>query len=184
MEANNRYQTSKPFNTTLTSRSSGDSDQQSYLFNYLLSLLDNLDGVEQARRYHPEGDALYHSLQVFQLAYHSTNDPELWAVALLHDVGKAIDSKTHADIGGEQLEGILSPRIVWLVRRHLDLSIYPKRSRRKWKGTGHLSDLEHIRRWDLAGRELDVEVLSIEEALSFLFENLSVITNQSNNYRE
>src|SRR5690606_4791629 len=42
----------------------------------LLSLLLALDGVQQPLRYHPEGDALYHSLQVFDLAYAATDDPE------------------------------------------------------------------------------------------------------------
>jgi hypothetical protein len=38
----------------------------------LLSLLEALDGVAQSPRYHPEGDALFHSLQVFDLARRAT----------------------------------------------------------------------------------------------------------------
>jgi hypothetical protein len=55
----------------------------------LLHLLLGLDGVRQDPRYHPEGDALFHSLQAFELARRETSDRALWAAALLHDVGKA-----------------------------------------------------------------------------------------------
>jgi hypothetical protein len=47
-------------------------------------------------RNHPEGDALYHSLQVFELARcEAPWDRDLAAAALLHDVGKAIDRRDH-----------------------------------------------------------------------------------------
>src|SRR3954471_1964849 len=55
-------------------------------------LLAPLEGVKQNPRYHPEGDALYHSLQVFELArLERSYDEEFLLAALLHDVGKAID---------------------------------------------------------------------------------------------
>lgn len=135
---------------------------------YLQLLLENLDGVEQSPKYHPEGDALYHSLQVFQHACNETNDPELWAAALFHDVGKAIDNPHHAIEGAEALRGCLSQRVVWLIEHHLDLLIAPRLTRRRLGGTGLLRDLERLRRWDLAGRAVDVEVCSIENALNVI----------------
>ena len=66
----------------------------------LLDLLLALDGIRQDPRWHPEGDALYHSLQTFDLSRRETADRELWTAALLHDVGKALGSeKTHAEVG-------------------------------------------------------------------------------------
>lgn len=155
-----------------------ESNIREHLYDYLLILLNSLDGVEQNFRYHPERDALFHSLQVFQLALSSSTDPELWAVALLHDVGKAVDSLTHATIGADHLGGLLSPRIIWLIEHHLDLLTHPKRTRGRLKGTTQLRDLELVRRWDLAGRDPDAEVMSPVDALSILFEHLPVIIKQ------
>src|SRR5262249_40232032 len=96
----------------------------------LLALLEALDGVGQNERFHPEGDALYHSLQAFDCARRATADRALWAAALLHDVGKAFGSADHAEVGAELLEGLVSPRIVWLVRHHLDLLHAPGKTRK------------------------------------------------------
>ena len=85
----------------------------------LLDLLLALDGVQQDPRWHPERDALYHSLQVLELARRDTIDPELQAAALLHDVGKALGSADHAEVGADLLDGLVAPRVVWLVRHHL-----------------------------------------------------------------
>jgi len=134
----------------------------------LLDLLLGLDGVRQSPRYHPEGDALFHSLQVFELARRESDDPELWAAALLHDVGKAIDGATHDEVGADLLEGLMSDRVVWLVRNHLCLLRDPRRARRELAGTPQLRDLEHLRRWDVGGRRKNASVGSADDALSFL----------------
>ena len=136
----------------------------------LLDLLLALDGVPQPARYHPEGDALFHSLQVFDLARRETEDRQLWAAALLHDVGKASDGATHDEMGAELLDGLLCPRVVWLVRHHLDLLREPGRTRRRYRGTRELVDLERLRRWDLGGRRRDARVLSPESAVSLLLQ--------------
>ena len=55
-----------------------------------------LEAIKQNPKYHPEGDALYHSLQVFHLAREARPyDEEFLLAALLHDVGKAIDPQDH-----------------------------------------------------------------------------------------
>lgn len=137
----------------------------------LFDLLTSLDGVAQPVRYHPEGDALFHSLQVFQHARSATDDRELWAAALLHDVGKSVDGHDHDAIGADLLEGLVSDRVVFLVRHHLDLLRDPRRTRRRLHGTPELKDLEALRRWDLAGRRPHATVLSPEAALSALHQD-------------
>lgn len=134
----------------------------------LLDLLHALDGVAQPARYHPEGDALFHSLQVFQHAHAATDDHELWAAALLHDVGKSIDGRDHDAIGADLLEGLVSDRVLFLVRHHLDLLRDPRRTRRRLHGTRELRDLESLRRWDLAGRRPHAIVPTPEAALAAL----------------
>lgn len=141
------------------------------MYDDLLPLLLALDGIRQDPAYHPEGDALFHSLQVFDLARAATNDRALWAAALLHDVGKAIDSPHHDDIGADLLEEFVSPRIVWLVRHHLDLLKTPRITKRRLHGTNALVDLQHLRRWDVGGRSPHAIVLSPETALSMILDS-------------
>lgn len=137
--------------------------------DYLLFLLLDLDGIEQDPYYHPEGDALFHSLQVFQLAHQQSNLPILWAAALFHDVGKANGSKNHDAIGAEMLKGVLDDQIVWLVEHHLDLLNAPAKTRRKLrKQSTQFRQLQLLRDWDLSGRDPTAEVISPEQAINLL----------------
>lgn len=138
------------------------------MYDDLLELLTALDGVRQSPKYHPEGDALFHSLQVYELARRATSDRALWAAALLHDVGKAVSSPDHDAIGADLLDGIVSPRIGWLVRHHLDLLVVPALTKRRYRGTVALSDLQRMRAWDVGGRNPEASVPSMEEALESL----------------
>lgn len=133
-------------------------------FDEVVAWLRDLDGVPQDPRFHPEGDALFHSLQVFERALADRADPELLAAALLHDVGKAHAGRDHAEVGADLLVG-LPDRLVWCVRHHLDLLRDPRRTRARLHGTPALRDLERLRRWDLAGRDPRARVRSPEEAV-------------------
>jgi len=137
--------------------------------DYLLSLLLDLDGIEQDPYYHPEGDALFHSLQVFQLAHQLSDSPILWAAALFHDVGKADGSKNHDKAGAEMLKHVLNDQIVWLIEHHLDLLISPAQTKRRLrKQPDRLRQLQQLRQWDLAGREVSANVISPQQALALL----------------
>lgn len=137
----------------------------------LADLLIALSGIQQDPRYHPEGDALYHSLQAFDLARRESTDRALWAAALLHDVGKAVSSPDHDAIGADLLDGLVSPRITWLVRHHLDLLRIPGATKRRLRGTKALSDLQRLRRWDVGGRSPTANVVSTGIALSLLLDD-------------
>lgn len=140
------------------------------MYDDLYELLAALDGVQQNPRFHPERDALFHSLQAFELARHATDDRVLWAAALLHDVGKAVSSPEHDVIGADLLDGIVAPRIVWLVRHHLDLLVTPALAKRRLRGTAQLRDLQRLRAWDVGGRKPSASVPSIEDALGLLLD--------------
>jgi HD domain len=136
----------------------------------LLDLLLALDGVQQDPRFHPERDALFHSLQVFDLARRETSDRTMWAAALLHDVGKALRSGDHAEVGADLLDGLVAPRVVWLVRHHLDLLYAPAATKRRLRGSPALADLQRLRRWDVGGRSPHASVMNPDAALALLLD--------------
>lgn len=143
------------------------------MYTELVTLLEALDGVEQNPRFHPEGDALFHSLQVYQHAARDDAEPDLLAAALFHDVGKAISGPDHDAVGARLLIG-LPERTRWCVAHHLDLLRAPRRTKRRWNRTPELTDLQRLRRWDLAGRQPTARVCSVEQAVSHVLEVLDV----------
>ncbi|TDF34916.1 HD domain-containing protein [Alteromonadaceae bacterium M269] len=145
--------------------------------NYLLDLLLDLEHIEQNPIYHPEGDALFHSLQVFQLSLRFSNESDVWAASLFHDVGKAIDGPKHAQIGAEILSGILNENICWLIRHHLDLLMHPQKTNRLFKNTQKLSQLKLLRDFDLKGRDPYCEVCQPEFAVDHLLQHMPRIKN-------
>jgi hypothetical protein len=136
--------------------------------------LEPLEAVKQNPKYHPEGDALYHSLQVFQLAREvRPYDEEFLLAALLHDVGKAIDPQDHVGAGVEALRGAVTDRTLWLIEHHMDLladrdrPLSPRR-RRELESSESFEDLELLRDLDEAGRSPGQAVESLDEVLAYL----------------
>src|SRR4051812_1118267 len=117
-----------------------------------------LESVKQNPRYHPEGDALYHSLQVFERAREARPyDEEFLLAALLHDVGKAIDPQDHVAASLEALRGTLTERTAWLIEHHMDLLTRGDRPpsprvRQALKDSDSYDDLRLLRDLDDAGR--------------------------------
>ncbi len=88
-------------------------------------LLLPLEKVRQGAQHHPEGDVLYHSLQVFELARdRRPYDMEFMLAALLHDVGKGIDPYDHIAGGLSVLEGLITDRTRFLIEHHMDALAY------------------------------------------------------------
>src|SRR5437588_12469562 len=83
-------------------------------------LLLPLEEVLQSPVYHPEGDVLYHLLQVFELARdHRPYDAEFLQAALLHDVGKGIDRSDHVGAALSVLEGLITERTAFFIEHHI-----------------------------------------------------------------
>lgn len=98
-----------------------DSAQRVDRFLVYRMLLAPLAQVQQGRTHHPEGDVLYHSLQVFDLARDELPyDEEFQLAALLHDVGKGIDPHDHVAAGLEALGSHISARTAWLIENHME----------------------------------------------------------------
>ena len=143
-------------------------------FQVFLSLLLPLENVKQSPKYHPEGDALYHSLQVFDLARDELPyDEEFLLAALLHDVGKAIDPLDHVAAGLEALEGFLTPRTIWLIEHHMEAGealdgTLGARAHRRLRSNESYDELMMLAECDRAGRMVGVQVPEVEEALEYL----------------
>ena len=139
-----------------------------------LALLIPLENVQQPPDYHPEGDALFHSMQVYGLAKDvAPYDEEFLLAALLHDVGKAIDTDDHVAAGLEALDGFITARTEWLIRHHMEAhKIYDRTigARRRKRLVSHpfFDDLCTLGQCDRDGRVPGMEVESPEAALDYI----------------
>lgn len=143
-------------------------------FDLYRMLLQPLEEVKQDARWHPEGDALYHSLQVFELArLQRPWDQEFLLAALLHDVGKGIDRQDHVLAGLQALEGAITPRTEFLIRHHMDAhkiedGTLGHRARLRLRENEDYEELMLLSELDRAGRERGVMVCTIAEALEYI----------------
>ena len=143
-------------------------------FEIYRMLLKPLENVKQNPQWHPEGDALYHSLQVFELARNRMGyDEEFLLAALLHDVGKAIDPHDHVAAGLEALEGTITPRTQFLIEHHMDAHAIADdrlghRAKRRLEDSPDYEDLIVLSELDRAGRQTGVQVCTIDEALDYI----------------
>lgn len=139
-------------------------------------LLQPLEQVQQSRQTHPEGDALYHSLQVFDLARTELPyDEEFLLAALLHDVGKAISPGNHIVAGLEALEGLITERTAWFIAHHADAQALRDRtlgvrSERRLRASPDFEELMLLAKCDRQGRAIGVLVPDVEDALDYIRE--------------
>jgi hypothetical protein len=145
-------------------------------FQIYRMLLLPLESVKQNAEWHPEGDALYHSLQVFDLARDElAYDEEFQLAALLHDVGKAIDPRDHVAAGLEALNGHITERTAWLIGHHMEAAALRDgtlgaRARRRLEASDDYDDLMLLYECDRRGRQRGVETPDVDEALDHLRE--------------
>ena len=126
--------------------------------NPLFEILEKCKGVEQEERYHPEGDVLTHSLQVFQLACRESNDLDLILAALLHDVGKSVDRLEHTKKTLDLVDEQVSMKTLWLIKNHMRVWAYLKGEMKRLGKCQELiehpwfPELVQLARWDQMGR--------------------------------
>lgn len=143
-------------------------------FQIYRMLLAPLETVQQNPERHPEGDALYHSLQVFALARDALPyDEEFQLAALLHDVGKAIDPRDHVNAALAALHGTITPRTAWFIENHsaagaLREGTLGLRARRRLEASPDFDDLMLLCDCDRRGRQKGAIVPDVEEALEHL----------------
>lgn len=139
-------------------------------------LLLPLERVKQNPKWHPEGDVLYHTLQVFELAREERPwDEEFLLAALLHDIGKGIDPFDHVGAGIQALDGLITPRTAFLIENHMLALEYKAgtlgfKARKRLEDSEDFDDLMLLRDVDTRGRVPGAVVGTVDEALEFLRE--------------
>ena len=151
-------------------------DERPDRFQLYSALLLPLENVKQHPKYHPEGDVLYHSLQVFDLAVDELPyDEEFLLAALLHDVGKGIDPQDHVLAGLEALDGFITERTAWLIEFHMEAhkildGTIGARAHRRLRENESYEELLTLCKCDRAGRVAGVETCELEEAIDYVRE--------------
>lgn len=139
-------------------------------------LMAPLESTMQRSDYHPEGDVLFHSLQVFELARDQLPyDSEFLLAALLHDVGKGIDPYDHVTAGLQALDGLITERTKFLIEHHMIAHQYragtlSPRQVQKLKASPDFDELLLLSQCDEAGRVPGARVGTLDEALEYLKE--------------
>jgi hypothetical protein len=138
------------------------------------SLLLPLEQIMPSRTRHPEGDLLYHCLQVFHFAREELpyDQDFLWA-ALLHEVGAALDPRAPEQATLAVLEGLVEPRSLWLIEhlpaiRPLREGSLGMRARRRLVRHPWYPELPTLADCDAAGHQPGLAVDDLDDALAYL----------------
>jgi len=124
----------------------------------LFEVLDKCEGVKQVEKYHPEGDVLTHTIQVFNKAFRETRDIDLLLACLLHDVGKQVNRLNHVKESLNLIDDIASCKTKWLVKNHMRIWTYINGEMRKLSRCVELAEhpwlpeLLQLARFDKIGR--------------------------------
>jgi len=143
-------------------------------FQAYYQLLAPLEKVKQNVLYHPEGDVLYHSLQVFDLAVQRIPyDEEFLLAALLHDVGKGIDPFDQLNSGLASLSGLITSRTAWLIENlPLAHKVHEKsighRQHQNLKANENYVELLALGECERGGHRQGIRTSELEEALDYI----------------
>ncbi len=144
-------------------------------FELYLSLLRPLEQVKQHPKMHPEGDALFHSLQVFEGVREThAYDEELLTAALLHDIGKALEpGGDHHGATMKALKGRITDRTRNFIDRLADAHDYRNgtlghRGRRSLENDPDFDAILVLAEADQNGRKPGAKVPSVEQAIEII----------------
>jgi hypothetical protein len=143
-------------------------------FDALAAEVSVLATVKQDPRKCPEGDALEHSLQVFDLVHRERPfDEELLTAALVHDVGRAIDRADPVAATLDAIADLVTERTRWLVemlpaaRGHVDRTL-GHRGRRRLESHPDFLDVLLLAEADRRAHERSYPTPTLDEAIAIL----------------
>jgi hypothetical protein len=143
-------------------------------FDALAAMVAVLATVRQDPARCPEGDALEHVLQVFDLVHRERPfDEELLTAALVHDLGRVIDRSDPVASGLEALGDLITPRTRWLVesleaaRGHVDGTL-GHRARRRLEAHPDFLDVLLLAESKRRGHVRGYAAPSLDEAIAIL----------------
>ena len=139
-----------------------------------LSLLRPLENIRMPAPFIQTGDALFHSLQTFEHALtNSPYDQEFLLAALLHEVGRAVDTRDAVTATLELLEGEVSERTAWLIENlpeanKIHLGTIGHRSWRRLRDNESYEDLVLLSECDRQACAAQANVRQAEEAIEYI----------------
>jgi hypothetical protein len=143
-------------------------------FDALAAMVAVLATVRRNPIRHPEGDALDHTLQVFDRVYlERPFDEELLTAALVHDVGLAIDRRDAVAAAVEAIGELVTPRTRWLVESLPIATAYADgslghRGRRRLEAHPDFLDIVCLAEADRRSRVKGYDSPSLDEAVAIL----------------
>lgn len=141
-------------------------------FEVLEDLLAALENVSRNSVEHPEGDVLYHSLQLFDLAKAERDfDEELLTAALVHDLGKLTQSPTPMRESRSLLAGLVTRRVLALIWGMELALLEPPSTRTEIEaavGQENVEDALLLAEFDRKARQSGVEVTNLTDAITHL----------------
>ncbi len=140
-------------------------------FPTLDMLLNKLESIRLDPILHPEGDLLYHSLQVYELGLaERPYDEEFLLACLVHDIGVGLDRRHPLDATWNAIGELITPRTWFFIENRAEAVEYLStgRIRGTLKRSEDFEDLVLLARCDLKGRVRGAHVSSVEEALEYI----------------
>lgn len=145
-------------------------------FGRIAALVGLLATVRRDPGTHPEGDALEHALQVFDLVHaERPYDEELLTAALVQEVGLALDRDDSVAAGLAALGDSVTPRTRWLVEAVATARAYADgtlghRARLRLESHPDFEDALLLAEADRRGRVRGGQAPTLDEALAILRE--------------
>ena len=145
-------------------------------WQHFVALLRPLENIRMPHPFFQTGDALFHSLQTFEHAVTaSPYDQEFLLAALLHEVGRAVDTRDPVTATLELLADDVSDRTIWLIENlpeanKIHLGTIGHRSLRRLRENESYEELILLSDCDRLACASQANVRQVEDAMEYIVE--------------